>query len=212
MSHKSFVSAAIAGLFLLSFSGRKIYAQAEISKLEAGVQISVLRHNGSAYSFAFLDPQSGPDLTDVGVGGRIAYYVTRNVSFEVEVNFFPRELPTSQSRTQGLFGMKAGRRFNKVGVFGKVRPGFVSFSKGRLPDPLVPGGGLFITFPGKTVFALDLGGVIEIYHSRHFFSRLDFGNTSIRTTDQVAVNGGSFKAVGVTKSNFQFSAGMGFRF
>src|SRR5262249_7726212 len=108
---KIYVSVAIVFLFLLTFGDRNIYAQAETPKLEAGVQLSVLRHNGSAYSFAFLDPQRGPNRTDVGGGGRIAYNITSNVSFEGEVNFFPRELPTSQSRTQGLFGVKAGRRF-----------------------------------------------------------------------------------------------------
>jgi hypothetical protein len=202
--HKGYFFAPILMLPLLSFGSRKICAQAEAPRFESGVQFSILRHNGSAYTFAFLDPQLGPERTDVGVGERVGYNVTRYISLEYESNFFPRDLPSSRSRTQEMFGVKAGNRFEKVGVFGKVRPGFMYFSKGYLP-PFAE------TFPGKAVFALDLGGVIEVYHSHRFFSRFDFGDTLIRATDHVST-GGPFRTVSAIKSNFQFSAGVGVRF
>lgn len=63
---------------------------------------------------------------------------------------------------EGLFGVKAGRRGKRAGLFAKARPGFISF-----------------TDVGATHGALDLGGVLEFYPSTHWLIRGDIGDTMI---------------------------------
>lgn len=101
------ISTAIIAFLLLLFGGQSIYAQSETPKWELGAQFSILRHNGSGYSYTFFPV--GPDQADVGIGGRITYNATKYLSLEGEVSFFPRALPTAQNRRQGVFGVKAGK-------------------------------------------------------------------------------------------------------
>jgi hypothetical protein len=76
-----------------------------------------------------------------GFGGRIGYdafkfgggkYV---VTAEGEVSYLPGVRFVGNRRDgrilQGFVGTKIGRRFEKLGVFGKVRPGFVRYSQGK---------------------------------------------------------------------------------
>ena len=124
--------------------------------------------------------------------------------------------------------MKAGKRFRKFGVFGKARPGFASFSGGEFDIVLLgtpPG-----SFPVFAInrsrannFAFDVGGVVELYHSRRIFTRFDGGDTIIRYSER-GFNSFSFDPMtgtvtpfrvtepGDTRHNFQFSAGIGIRF
>jgi hypothetical protein len=140
------------------------------------------------------------DVTDSGVGGRVTLNTSDNFSLETEFNFFPQErinlangLGTLTSRRmQGLFGAKYGIRTEKFGIFGKARPGFVRFSEGSSP----------IGSPA-TEFALDLGGVLELYPTRPVALRFDVGNTLIRFNSL-----GS----GFTSNNLQFTTGVAFRF
>jgi hypothetical protein len=125
-----------------------------------------------------------------------------------------------------LFGVKIGKRYKRFGIFAKARPGLISFSQGRVE--LTPTGSTdpFTAFDVRvkrlTHFALDLGGVLEFYPSRRVFTRIDIGDTIIRY-NQTTINtftgpvGGpftplSFPIPGDTTHNFQFSAGVGFRF
>jgi hypothetical protein len=59
-------------------------------------------------------------------GGRVTLHTFRFVDAEVEVNRFPiGGAASSFPATQSLFGVRAGRRIGKVGVYGKLRPGFI---------------------------------------------------------------------------------------
>lgn len=159
----------IAGLWLVTFYKSDVCAQSDSSRWEVGVQMTALRYNGSAYTFGSHAStiNEKPRTTDVGIGGRLSFKAAKWLALESELNFFPREFATSQNRTQALFGVKTGKRFGKVGLFAKVRPGVMRFSDSP---------GAIFRVPGKTVFALDVGGVIEINHSRRVFTRLDFGD------------------------------------
>jgi hypothetical protein len=56
----------------------------------------------------------------------------RSIAAEAEINFLPQKvaiLPAEGSAIQGQFGVKIGKRFEKFGIFGKVRPGFLSVNK-----------------------------------------------------------------------------------
>src|SRR5215468_3546334 len=159
-------------------------SRSETPKVEVGVQYTLLR---------FTDA----DVTDSGVGGRVTYNASDNFSLETEFNFFPQgrlNFATVSSlnsrRMQGLFGAKYGVRTEKFGVFGKARPGFVRFGEGSSPIG-----------SSATEFALDLGGVFEIYPTRPVALRFDVGNTLIR-----------FGAQNFTSNNLQFSSGVAFRF
>ena len=71
------------------------------------------------------------------------------------MNFMPGQ-QGSKAVIEGLFGLKMGARFQKVGVFGKVRPGFIYYQ-----DAMQGGGNM--TPNSLTRFATDFGGVFEYY-------------------------------------------------
>jgi len=113
---------------------------------------------------------------------------------------------------QGQFGGKVGKRFDRWGLFGKVRPGFVGFSK-ILEFPFGVQTGATLDFVTKFRPSLDLGGVVEFYVSPRWMARFDVGDTIIRY-DDISLPGlaPSFVIPGVTRNNLQVSAGIGFRF
>lgn len=206
------ISIVIATFLFWCLQNTGVYAQSESYRWEAGVQMTALRSNGSGYTFgSHASTVNGEQrTTDAGIGGRITFNATRWLAFESELNFFPREFATSQNRTQALFGAKTGRRFGKVGLFAKVRPGVMHFGEGQIRLSSAPSD--VFRVPDKTVFALDVGGGIEINHSRRVFTRFDFGDTMLRTTDLLYTNGSALTEVSRIKHGFQFSAGIGFRF
>jgi hypothetical protein len=75
-------------------------------------------------------------------------------------------------------------------------------------------------FGPKTHFATDVGGVFEIYASRRVAARFDIGDTIIRYGERPGAFffGGPnqpptiFTRDAETRHNFQFSAGVSFRF
>ncbi len=196
MSKRFFHISALVTV-LLSLASVPAYAQTDAPKLELGAQFSLMRLR---------------DLgeTDPGVGGRITYNFNDNIAVESEFNFFPRDLGFSQYRSQGLFGVKAGIRSNTAGIFAKVRPGFMRFHEadspigciGIFPPPLA-----CKLSAGSTQFALDIGGVFELYPSRGTVVRFDLGDSIIRF-------GGPILGApdGFTSHNLQFNVGFGFRF
>jgi hypothetical protein len=165
--------------------------------------------------------------TDLGFGPRIGYNATSYLTLEAEMNFFPRDRDLEGGRkVQGLFGAKAGKRFEKAGIFAKARPGFVRFSRGDfIGSPL---GICPAVFPlpigcfqpvSRTNFAIDIGGVAELYPSTNTIIRLDAGDTIIRFGDRrVAANSNTLSSLVVvplaaeTKHNLQLSVGFGYRF
>jgi hypothetical protein len=165
---------------------------------------------GVAFSGIHLSENS-----NFGVGARAVYNFNSSFALEGEGNFFlnnPTPGILSGGRAiQGLFGPKIGLRTETVGIFGKVRPGFITFSntfQGINFNPTVPSA--FTIETGRlTEPALDLGTVIEIYPSRHWAWRTDLGDTMI------FYRSSSFFGItlpGTTKNNFQFSTGFQYRF
>lgn len=170
--------------------------------------------------------------TAPGFGGRFTYNVTDYLAVEAETNLLPQKLylavGASGRVTQGQFGIKAGRRFERLGIFGKVRPGFVSFDSslkqiGTIPYTLAfnfagiqSAIGVFET-GRRTFFSTDVGGVLELYPTRRVLLRFDAGDTIIRYGERSINNIISLRnpisvAPPVTKHNLQLSTGVGFRF
>jgi len=220
-------------LCFFCLSVEEVHAQSDVPKFEIGAQFTTLR----------LDEL---DTTEPGFGGRFTYNVNDNFAVEAEGNFFPRdrnpddaqtfqeflETLTGGRKTQALFGVKAGVRGKRIGVFGKARPGFVHFNRlyrnsvvpifdptSGQPPPPPPLPALF----SETDFAIDLGGVLEVYPSRRTIIRVDVGDTIIRSDsgEEILQPGflpspqGLFRSVvGVVRStsnNPQLSVGVGFR-
>lgn len=175
-------------------------AQSEMPKLELGAQFSAIRLSD------FRPTRMGSSIYfskwEVGVGGRATYNFNRRLAVEGEVNFFFPEdsLLRGNLRTEGLFGVKAGKRWDRFGLFGKLRPGFMISEAmcltkdgiaARCSEPV----------PRENNVALDLGVVLEVYTSRRYILRLDVGDTLIRDRQPRKII-----------QNPQITLGVGFRF
>jgi hypothetical protein len=175
-------------------------------KLEVGAQLAVTD----------LDEL---ETTDVGFGGRFGFRATELLTFEGELNFFPSdipdEVPVTSSRFEGLFGVKIGPRFDRFSVFGKVRPGFVQFGEAPAPFPCIaiyppP---LSCIVGGKTVFALDLGGGVELYPTERSFVRFDVSDLMLAVQGPSSIGiEEAFIEGGFWGHNLRISIGAGFRF
>src|SRR5262245_13920595 len=174
---------------------------------------------GGLVTYTFLKEIGTRDVgvgTDAGgFGGRLVYRAHPWFDLESEINFLPGNPGTSGNHVQGFFGVKAGKRWERVGIFLKARPGFIHFSR----DPF----GVFK--PGRSFFSreaatstepcIDLGGVFEYYMANGFILRFDLGQNvihyarrTVRTSDFVP----PYEAGGFTTRNWQSSFGIGFRF
>ena len=186
------VLAAAALLLMVPTQNAQAQSQSETPKVEIGAHYTLLR---------FRDF----DITDNGVGGRVTFNLSDNIGVEGELNYFPQKrsndltissLFIDSTRTQGLFGVKTGLRSEKAGIFGKFRPGFVRFGESGL-DP---------TGQTFTQFAMDIGGVFELYPTRSVALRFDVGDTVIRFGSNFT-GGDTFYS-----NNLQISTGVAFRF
>jgi hypothetical protein len=202
----------------------------ETRRFEVGVQFSSLLVNEPARSFG------GPSVVfggvgvnaEAGFGARLGYNVNEYFAVEAEGNFYPRK--RFSDTTQGGYpvqlqaGAKVGRRFDKFGVFLKARPGFVGFTAADELERID-----IVTFDGepfefpvfsshwKNYFSMDVGGVFELYPTRRVLTRFDFGDTVIRYGARrdfgfLAGDFVEFNLPSETKHNFQFTAGIGYRF
>ena len=146
---------------------------------------------GQIFSF------NGPDLGfGWGAGGRFTYNLHNYIAFDNEVDFFlPDEGPPYA--TQGLFGIKAGTRIKRFGIFAKARPGFQT--------------NFVVNGREQARFALDVGGVAEFYPNRHVVLRVDAGDVIIPFGNDVVGRGLFAQRLGTTH-NFQFNLGVGIRF
>jgi hypothetical protein len=226
-------------------NSQNVYSQSSTNdekKFEVGAQFSVLQSAIQQGTFTGIVCVTTPCPSFVisssrefqpGFGGRFGYNLTANLAVEAEVNFFPNadsfsvpEAFKDGNKIEGLFGAKVGKRFEKVGVFGKARPGFLHASKGDIrPRTDVgciaifpPPAGCFETI-SKTNFALDLGGVVEVYPTNRTIIRFDAGDTMLFLSDRSVPGFFSpstfvtvLPAPAETTHNFQFNVGVGFRF
>jgi hypothetical protein len=218
----------------LFFGSQFVRAQSteRTPRFEVGAQftsLSVNPHSPMCFAVCLVDDDRR--YSEPGVGIRFTYNLTNNIGLEGEANAFPKEYPgythslsgLSGRNAQAQFGVKAGKRFRKIGFFGKARPGFVSFSKVSYvvsTSTIIFFGreftiGQFGEKPRK-FFSTDLGGVVEFYPSRRVVTRVDLGDTIVRY-GEIFVPGFSLsnaiqRSPPETRHNFQLSVGVGFRF
>lgn len=161
--------------------------------------------------------------SEVGLGAEGDFNFGRHFALDAAVDWLPSN--TFKGKTLvGLFGVKAGKRFNHFGLFGKVRPGFITI------DNQLRGGVIDLTSPGSfsdrfgrlTQPALDLGIVAEYYPAKHWAFRWDVGDTLL-----FEEHGPVFSVIappgfppfvvasplpGHTTNQFQFTMGVHYRF
>lgn len=248
----------IAALVSLLFICSEALAQRDVPRFEIGGQFSLLTidspssQDSIGLSPYFDNPCKQFDLhcvrVEPGLGARFTYNLTKHVALEAEGNFFPaRELNEFGGFTpggvpagniyQGQFGVKAGKRFKKFGVFTKARPGFVTFTEASqftgfhlrtFRDPSRNGQNVQLENAefsvGKATYpSVDVGGVIEFYVSRRIVTRFDVGDTVIRYgiyREQAGIvcalccpcPAQLFERPAETRHNLQFSSGVSIRF
>lgn len=208
--------ALLAVSFLLVTLATVCAQSQDLPKFEVAAEFSTLERDGF-----------GPQQTEPGVGARFTFNFNRSFAVETAGYLFPRHCDicaNGGNMSQLVAGVKVGKRFEKWGIFAKARPGVVSFSRGEfVPIFFAPPNRLEIETNRVTSFATDFGGVLEFYPSRRIVTRFDVGDTIIhfkrRTinaflfdpiTQQVTLFPITIPAR--TTHNFQFIAGVGFRF
>jgi hypothetical protein len=141
------------------------------------------------------------DEAPIGVGARYNYNFLPLLATDFEVSHYPENSSGNFGETTALFGIRAGVRIDRVGVFLKARPGVIHF-----------GGEYFVQrLDQRTHPIFDLGGVVEYYPAAHIFLRIDAGDAVIYYGNARLFNRPNPDALG-TVHNFQPGFGVGVRF
>lgn len=207
----------VAVIFLMQ--SQTLAQSNELPKFEVAGEFTTLEREGFSQR-----------RTEPGFGGRFTYNLNEKFSIEGAGYFFPKrcfQCRNAGNITEGLAGVKFGKRFEKWGVFAKARPGVISFSQGTFDArppvtgfPLIP---IQFELRRLTTFAMDVGGVVEFYPSKRIVTRFDVGDTIIhfkrRNLNTVLFNSltSTFTPATIpiparTSHNFQFMTSVGFRF
>jgi hypothetical protein len=190
---------------VLVASSASALAQTDGPRFQLGVQLA------TATSSEF-------DSTDIGVSGRVSWSPTMLLGVEAEMGFFPNHLPEepafSKRRVEGLFGVTAGPRLGRLRPFAKLRSGFVNL--GEAPRPFA----CILIFPpplacrlagGDTLFALDIGGGLELLLNDRTFARFDLSDRAVRYPGPV-ITGGRVRSESFYGHDLRVSVGGGVRF
>jgi hypothetical protein len=197
-------------LSLITFASVAV-AQSKKDKIEIGVQST---------SLTLGHPDFPLDDTQGGIGGRFTYNFNRSIAAEAEINFFPEKqfvLTADGNAIQAQFGVKLGRRFERFGLFAKLRPGFLSVNRVGSFIPGTQPPALNFKIERQAFFTIDTGGVLELYPSRRTVVRFEAGDTAIRHPARFSPNANilnpSVELIRPAKfnHNFQFTAGVAFR-
>lgn len=156
------------------------------------------------------------DDTDTGIGGRLSWHPVALIGAEAEMTVYPASFPNangfSRSRIEGLFGVTAGPRLGGVRPFVRLRPGLLTFRGQSVVCILIFPPPLSCELArGRTLFALDLGGGVELFPASRAVIRADIGDRIVKYP------GPSFRNGRVSQDSFyshdfRLSAGAGVRF
>jgi hypothetical protein len=153
--------------------------------------------------------------TEPGFGGYASYRFYKVLYLDGDLLYFPRRTDFSGAHDggtilQGLVGLKGGIRRNHFGLFGKVRPGFHSYSQ-ALTSLTASGGSTAVYSYGRASnFVLDLGGIIEFYPGDRNTLRLEVGDTHLFFGTRNVNIGGVIEPVGGGKMQHSIQAALGY--
>jgi hypothetical protein len=111
-------------------------------------------------------------------------------------------------------GLKGGIRRNHFGFFGKVRPGFHSYSDALTGITTTGQPSPSYTYGRSNSFVLDLGGIVELYPSERNTLRIEVGDTHLFFGTRNLIIDGSSEPVsgGKMQHSIQLMLGYGWRF
>jgi hypothetical protein len=177
---------------------------------------------GPLFSTMILTREGGSDgvRTDPGFGGYASYKLYSVFYLDGDLLYFPRSTNSSGPHDggeilQAVAGIKGGIRRNHFGFFGKVRPGFNSYSKALSGITTTQSSSsVTYSYDRATSFVLDLGGIIEFYPAERSTLRLEVGDTHIFYGTRNLNENGSILPVpgGGLRHSIQFTVGYGWRF
>ena len=156
------------------------------------------------------------DATDTGVGGRFSWHPLALVGAEAETTVYPASFPNangfSRSRIEGLFGVTVGPRLRGVRPFARLRPGFLTFRGQSVVCILIFPPPLSCELArGRTLFAMDLGGGVELFPASRAVIRADVGDRIVKYPGPSFRNGRATQD-SFYSHDFRLSAGAGVRF
>ena len=156
--------------------------------------------------------------TEPGFGGYLSYRFYGVLYLDGDLLYFPRRPDVSGPHDggtilQGLFGLKGGIRRNHFGFFGKVRPGFNSYSD-ALTSISSNGESPTYAYGRSNNFVLDLGGIVEFYPRERNTLRIEIGDTHLYFGTRDVNVDGSNKSYpgGKMQHSIQLMVGYGWRF
>jgi hypothetical protein len=154
----------------------------------AEAQVAYTRHelgvSGTYTRTSYFDPNLG------GITGRYTLNFRPELALETSFTFYPPHLsPVAGQGGRSLSwfaGPKAGIRRNTWGLFGKAMPGFRHFTS--VPDFRIESTSplqVSSVTEGRTHFALELGGVLELYPTSKWIIRTDVTEVLTRFGDDM---------------------------
>ena len=136
---------------------------------------------------------------------------------EAALSLAPKDLGDpafSGSRTEGAMGFRVGPYLARTGVYAAVRPGFVKFSEPQEPTICIA------IFPpplsctlatGKSVFALDLAGGLQLQNERGVL-RFEVGDRLVKYPGPILDADSEPRFDGFWSHNLAASVAVGLRF
>lgn len=138
-----------------------------------------------------------------GFGITYSKHFVRFFGMDTAFNFFPKD---GAKTLQLTAGPKVGYRTEKFGIFGKFRPGTQIFYLRR------PGAVADDDTEASLKFAMDFGGIVEVYPSRRLGLRFEAGNMMTKLKITTSNPGSPLVEDSKFVSNFQLSTGIMLRF
>ena len=135
------------------------------------------------FASARWDVSSGPD-NDYGIGGRVSWMPSSWTGLDANLVWYPQgfprdtDVPISDYRIEGLFGVTIGPKIDRVRPFGKAAAGFLRVGGARDPIACItifPPPMICTLAGGRTLPAYEIGGGIEVDATSSAFIRGDIG-------------------------------------
>jgi len=154
-----------------------------------------------------------------GVWG--SWNFSRHISWDtslLHIGRYPGQIEYTDFQAGGrafeaLTGLKAGIRRDHMGYFAKVRGGTITYGETERQVYRLPNNHIGADLGMFTSPMLDLGGVYEVYPSRHTILRFDAGSATIFYQPKNIIDMGQIYSIsGQTKTGMLMSFGAGVRF
>ena len=128
------------------------------------------------------------DGNDIGFGGRLTWKPSTLIGVDADLTWYPSDFPSdalafSGSRFEGLFGITAGPRINRIRPFVKGAVGFLKASGAPAPFACIaifPPPLNCLMASGQTMAAFEIGGGAEIDATDVAFVRVDVSDRILK--------------------------------